>query len=391
MIERRMRSILRQLNERPRSRDALGAIAYLLTGVALLQFGGYRLWADVALIDEPAAFLVLLGAMSLLAVWRSTRPFLVLLLGTGLAVCDLLLGSSFGVILLLGDFVYCAFRYGGDRGVRALLWGILALTVVAVLTLVVWFRGSGVAAAVSLQWALTVMIGGLWGWNVRSERVSTRTAMALRHAQETERLRRRIAHDLHDHVANHIAVAGLHIEAARLRGAREERLPGAAAQSLEKATQGTDEAHRRLRQLIAVLTTIDGLEQHPLSSDGSLDDLLPDDRSLLRRGHDLTDILAAQSASGAAIIRRVVSELITNAVKHGEGDVLLDVDDDAVRVSNVIAGTSAVPGTGIGTAGAALLLEDIGGSLSAERLAGTDRWRATVTLPRVFVEGVRHA
>lgn len=261
----------------------------------------------------------------------------------------------------------------------------------AVLTLVVWFRGSGVAAAVSLQWALTVMIGGLWGWNVRSERVSTRTAMALRHAQETERLRRRIAHDLHDHVANHIAVAGLHIEAARLRGAREERLPGAAAQSLEKATQGTDEAHRRLRQLIAVLTTIDGLEQHPLSTDGSLDDLLPDDRSLLRRGHDLTDILAAQSASGAAIIRRVVSELITNAVKHGEGDVLLDVDDDAVRVSNVIAGTSAVPGTGIGTAGAALLLEDIGGSLSAERLAGTDRWRATVTLPRVFSEGVRHA
>ena len=387
----RIRVLWEGLRRAPRTRDALAAAAYLALGLALLQLGAARLWIFPGLPRFDLGFLLALLAMAALATQRSSRPFLVLLAGAVVTVGDALIGSSVGVVVLFGDFVYCAFRYGGDRGVRALLWGILALTVVAVLTLVVWFRGSGVAAAVSLQWALTVMIGGLWGWNVRSERVSTRTAMALRHAQETERLRRRIAHDLHDHVANHIAVAGLHIEAARLRGAREERLPGAAAQSLEKATQGTDEAHRRLRQLIAVLTTIDGLEQHPLSTDGSLDDLLPDDRSLLRRGHDLTDILAAQSASGAAIIRRVVSELITNAVKHGEGDVLLDVDDDAVRVSNVIAGTSAVPGTGIGTAGAALLLEDIGGSLSAERLAGTDRWRATVTLPRVFVEGVRHA
>src|SRR5699024_4444776 len=115
-----------------------------------------------------------------------------------------------------------------------------------------------------------------------------------RHARETERLRERIAHELHDHVANQIAVAGLHVEAARLRGAQAEALPPGALRSLDQATEGTDQAHRKLRQLIAVLTTSGDVDGDPHDAPGALDDLVPGDRSIVRRGRDLDALVAEQ-------------------------------------------------------------------------------------------------
>lgn len=382
MGEQRIRALLRQVNGRPRTRDALVAAGYFIAGLALLQFGGFGLWPEVAVIDAASGFIAVLVAMCLVTSLRSSHPFIVLALGVPIAVADLLLGGSLAIVVIMADFVYCAFRYGGDRGVRVLLWLVLALAVAAVISLVVWLPTNAVAAGIALQWSLTVLVGGLWGWTVRSERLATRSAMSVRHAHETERLRQRIAHELHDHVANHIAVAGLHIEAARLRGARSDALPAEVAHSLDQATEGTDQAHRRLRQLIAVLTTMSDLDAQALGAPGALEDLVPTGRTLVRQGRDLDDVLASYDVSASEIVRRAVRELVVNAVKHGDGDTVLEATGNEVRITNAISEGATTPGTGIGVTGAALLLDDLGAGLSSRANETADQWEAVISLPR---------
>lgn len=392
MASSRIRSLVQRLNDRPRSRDATAAVVYLLLGLALLQFGGYRLWSAASVRPSPslwspeAGFLVSLIVMSALAVVRSTHPFLVLAAATPFAAADLLLGGSLGVVILFGDFVYCAFRYGSDRGVRIVLVIIIALCVATGTVFLFWPSAADPFAIVAVQWALIVMIAALWGWNVRSERQRTQTAMAEEHQRATERLRQRIAHDLHDLVANQIAVAGLNIEAARLQIGRGAPLPDEVDETLAQAVRGTEEAHGQLRRLIAVLTTVGDLAegaaaQHPDAR--SLDALVPTGRRLVRRGGDLDAVLAAAALGTGGIVMRVLAELVTNAVKHGTGDIVLtvsDADELTVRLSNrITARAGRASGSGIGITGAQLLLEGSGASL--ESAPGDEaEWNAVLTI-----------
>ncbi|MGY1552207.1 sensor histidine kinase [Microbacterium sp. A588] len=385
---------IHQVNARPRTRDTIVAVAYLVLGLLLLQFGGYGIWA--ALLSFPAmgpwstgsGFLLLLILMSALAVLRSSRPFLVLVLGTPLAAFDFFLGGSLGVVLLFADFVYCAFRYGGDRGVRTLLVTIVGTIAATALTLLFWPGVSVQVVTVVLQWALIVLIGALWGWNVRSERQRTRTVMSAEHRQATQQLRQKIAHDLHDLVANQIAVAGLNIEAARLRLGQMTEISAEAEESLTQAAHGTDEAHRQLRRLIAVLTTVDDLadETAPLSIQ-HIDDLVPIGRTLVREGADL-DVALTASPRSAGVAMRAIHELVVNAVKHGEGDIVLrtragESGPVTVQIENRIASPgasrTAIAGSGIGISGATLLLGGIGASVESAP-TGDGCWRAGLAL-----------
>lgn len=392
----RVRAVVERLNTHPRSRDALAAVAYLLLGIVLLQFGVYGMWGTAAAIlpsglwGAESAFLVLLVLMSALATARSTRPLLVLGAGVALVVADLLIGSSLGVILVFADFVYCAFRYGSDRGVRVVLTGIIAACAVAAASMLLWPPADVRAVAPVLQLALIVLIAAQWGWNVRSERQRTRAAMAQDHLQATQRLRQQIAHELHDLVANQIAVAGLNVEAARLRVAQMTEVSAEIDESLAQAARGTDEAHSQLRRLIAVLTTVEDLGQEPAPAlrDGQLDDLVPVGRALVRSGIGVDEVFD-RAPRTVGIVMRVLRELVINAVKHGQGDVLLTATDDGgavrVQVSNRIAdGDPVAPphgaGSGIGITGAALLLNGLDAHLESAA-TGDGQWRATITLP----------
>src|SRR5690606_14696825 len=106
------------LNAHPRARDGMVASAWLILGLALLQFGGFRLWSIAAVLPTAgSAFLVLLLAMTGLSTQRSSRPFLALGAGVILTVVDMLFGGSVGVILIFTDLLYAAFKYGSSRGV----------------------------------------------------------------------------------------------------------------------------------------------------------------------------------------------------------------------------------------------------------------------------------
>jgi len=388
----RIRLLAQRLSAHPRRRDAVVAVSYLLLGLALLQLGGYRLWSAAAVIppaspwSQQSSFLLLLIVMSALAAARSTHPFLVLAAGTPFAAADVLLGGSLGVVILFADFIYCAFLYGSDRGVRTLLVIIVAVCVATGMLFLVWPSATGPFAIVAVQWALIVMIAALWGWNVRSERQRTQTAMAEEHLRATERLRQRIAHDLHDLVANQIAVAGLNIEAARLQIGLVPDPPGEWDETLAQAMRGAEEAHSQLRRLIAVLTTVDGLADAPVATHPqarSLEALVPVGRRLVRRGGELADGLAALTPGAGRIVSRVLAELVANAVKHGSGDIVLDVTDAdvlTVRLSNrVIPGGGRAPGSGIGITGAQLLLGGSGASLESAP-SGEGEWSAVLTI-----------
>lgn len=373
-----------QLNSHPRARDAVVAGVWLLIGLAALQLAGIRMWADFALFDtDGTLYLGALLAIAAVALMRSTRPFLALGLGATIAAVDLAFGGSLGVVLILSDLVYAAVKYGSDRGLRVGLWTALGAAVLLAAGLLVVSPHSPTVPTVAVQLALIIFVSGAWGWAVRSERARTRAALVDAHARQTGEMRERIAHDLHDLVANHIAVAGLHIEAAKLRveaSAAEsalgcvphaapdpDRPPGPAAatlSSLARAKQGTDAAHRELRALIAVLTAtlepgsagLGGSERQPEGSLeiavqlGALANALPGGRALRWQAGALeratADLTASPSAAQAAALR-VLRELVANAAKHGTGDVELGLAGVGAGVG---VGVSAGPGSADGTA-----------------------------------------
>jgi signal transduction histidine kinase len=389
---------LQYLDGHPRTRDAALSAFWLITGLALLQFHGFHLWSITAVFPTAGGmFLVTLVVMVALCTQRSSRPFLMLFLGAIVALGDLMFGGSIGVILVFTDLIYAAFKYGSDRGVRVILWLMVGVAILTVATLTVWQPANATLLSIVIsQWALIIFVAAMWGWNVRSEHIRTRALMAQDHAVSLQRLRRRIAHDLHDLVANQIAVAGLHVEAAKLEIAQAQLSASGLHRSLEQASRGTDEADQQLRRMILVLSAVDDLDEHaevPVDAlvDECVDGLaaqMPGPRALVWSGSGASGLragLANSPTARARAILRVVQELVANAVKHGRGDVRIFVDASqgiTVRVTNDIAqGTRSQRGSGIGIRGAALLLEGTGARLDSQAREADQGWSATLCAP----------
>ncbi len=388
-----------RITARPATRDAAIAVLWLLVGLVLFAIGGIRIWAPVAVVDDapPGVFLATLLAMTAIATQRSRHPLLALTAGTAVAVIDVLCGGSLGVVVVMTDLAYSAVNHGSSRAVRMLLRGALGAALVVAVVLLVLRPDDPAIVTVAVQWALILSISGLWGWNVRSERLLTRTVMTVQHATETRELRHRIAHELHDLVANQIAVAGLHVEAAKLQADRIAAPGGSAAlqSSLDQAKRGTDQAHRELRNLIGVLTASWDIEDpapaRPDEQLAALGRLLPAGRRLSWRGAGRAGLLSALEAepeSRARVVLRVLEELVANAAKHGEGEVAVSVGPDAggadalaVEVHNRRGrGDEGAPVGGLGIGAARLLLGGVGATLEAA--AEGAEWRAAIRLPR---------
>lgn len=366
-----------RVDSRPRLRDAIVVGVYLVLGLVLFWAGAIRLSIAVApLRVEDGFFLLTLLGMCAVALLRSRRPLTALVLGSAITAVDGLGGSSLAVILVFFDLVYCAVKYGSDRGIRIATWVAAALAAAAGVVLLIVRPESPVVLIVVAQWVLITTIAATWGWNVRSERLRTSALMAEQHARATQRMRQRIAHDLHDLVSNQIAVAGLHVEAARIRVEQAGIDAPEIGHSFERAKQGTDQAHRQLRRLIAVLSTVDDLGEADSDLAGELARLAsmpPAGRALVWTGDGedaLRDFLEDRSAAQAGILPRVLHELVANAVKHGRGDIevsaLVRDAGSVVTVRNAYLGNGAPErGSGIGITGAELLLDGTGATLES--------------------------
>lgn len=391
-----IRRSISRLNANPRGRDIVIAVFWLILGLALLQISAYPLWPPLAVFQTSGfAFLLILIALALITTQRSQRPFLALALGAPLIALDVMFGGTLGAILILTDLIYCAVKYGSARGVRILIWLIMGYIATIFGIVLIWFRTEPIAYVVVVQWALFLLVATLWGWNVRSERLRISAVLAEQHAQLNQQMRQRIAHDLHDLVANQIAVSGLHVEAAKLQlaaatAALPDGLP-ALNESLDQAALGAARADAQLRRLIQVLKAVDDLTEQPdipieqLINETiyALDRQLPGARELHWAAESRSELHTAileMPTANARLVLRVLQELIANAAKHGIGDIEVRVAHGTIAVRNSFhPGVVSSRGSGIGINGADLLLEGTGMSLAS----GADapgNWLAEIQL-----------
>ncbi len=204
------------------------------------------------------------------------------------------------------------------------------------------------------------------------------SALATVDAQAGNEERLAIAREVHDIVGHTVSLLGVQAAAARRQITRDT--DGAEAMLLtmeEQSRRSVDE----IRSLIAVLRgpAGDGDEARatPTPSIDQLDDLIEDVRGsgtevTYRRAGTLPD------ATGLGLsIYRVVQEALSNAIRHGDGDVEVVVtgDDADVRVfvSNRLSREDRVngrrPRAGSGLAGMRERVALHGGTLVADRRA----------------------
>jgi len=407
-----------RLNANPRGRDAVLAVCWLIVGLGLLQLGAYPLWAPLAVFHTSGtAFLIILLAFAALTTQRSRSPFLALAAAVPLLVADVLFGGSLGAIIIFTDLIYAAVKYGSDRQVRLLIWIMIGSFLALLAFIAIWFPDNPTAHVVAVQWVLILVVATLWGWNVRSERLRTSARLAQVHVNATQQLRQRIAHDLHDLVANQVAVTGLHVEAATLQlgtlrspshaaatrhhsapaADTKERTLQALAESLDQAALGASRADSQLRRMIHVLQAVDDLNAQPelpveLLVQKCIDEAdhqLPGERHLIWVDEGAAALHAAcmqLPPAHARLALRVLHELIANAGKHGVGDVEVQIQRGSIERVTVrnsyLPGTTNTRGSGIGISGASMLLEGTGMHLNSGPAPAT-QWNAELTLHEI--------
>jgi signal transduction histidine kinase len=172
--------------------------------------------------------------------------------------------------------------------------------------------------------------------------------------------RLRIAQDLHDSLGHHLVALGLHLEAA------VHESDGSARASIRTA-QGM--ARAALRDVKAIVRKQD--DETPVDLPKEIRRLA--DELLHPKVHfNCSRDVVIDDARMSRTLFRVVQEIVTNAIRHGEAHNLwIDIDDHDNRV--VLAARDDGQGTasvaeGFGLSGMRRRLEELGGTLSATPL-----------------------
>lgn len=304
----------------------------------------------------------LIGVIVVAVMLRRYRPVAVLA-----GVTAVLLGTIMfkavagGLVLVIGVLTYSAALYSPKR--RPWLYAGTVLLAIMVVGLVVdwrtWLRLETLGV---FAW----IIGGAGvGDSIRMRRAYiaevTERARQAEQTREEEARRRviderlRIARELHDVVAHHIAVIGVHAGAAShvLRHDPEQVWP-----VLDRIREASDTVLTEIQSVIGLLRDpgeVEGTEPVP---------------GLER----LPDLLAGLAANGFHVARldrgparplpavadlaayRIVQEALTNAHRYGDGSAALSVEYGAdavtIEVSNRIGGRRpGRPGSGFGLIG----------------------------------------
>jgi len=215
----------------------------------------------------------------------------------------------------------------------------------------------------------------------RLRRQEHRVAMDRALADEREA----IARDLHDVISHHVSAIGIHAGVARMALAHSEAdgQPQVAA-SLSAVESSSRAAMVDLRRQLDLLHgNHDAGDRQPGLA--NIDELID---SVGRAGLTVALVVPTDAAvlpeSLDITVFRIVQELLTNALRHGDGTASLEVRHDGDRLvivqSNPIA-SQPYSGESLrhGLDGIRRRAELFGGTLECERDEG--RWRAVVSLP----------
>ncbi|MEV6238421.1 histidine kinase [Lentzea sp. NPDC051838] len=212
----------------------------------------------------------------------------------------------------------------------------------------------------------------------RAERAErTREEEARRRVAE-ERLR--IARELHDVVAHHIAVVKVQATGARHLGpGHEEQTAGA----LDAISRSADAALREMAFVVGLLR--EPSPTRPPRGLAQLTDLIEDVSGHLAVEHRQNGDARPLPTAVDVAAYRIALEALTNAQKHGDGTAALTVAYDSLGVTLDITnplGRNQNSGSGYGIPGMRERAEALGGSVTAG-VDGSGRFAVRASLPAV--------
>ncbi|MDL5158245.1 sensor histidine kinase [Actinomycetospora termitidis] len=386
---------VRDVLPRPWWWDAGIALLTVAVGVASMSLVPVRFAVDVP-PAAPWVRLALVVAVAAPQLLRTRRPGLALVLVVPLAAADVAAGFSPASALALWDLLYCAVLHGSAAVSRRAQRAGPALYALALAGLALAGTSTALLVASAFTGAGLLLLPVWWAAEVRRP---TREALASREAAEqAARIaaldrraavadeRARIARELHDSVAGHLAAIALQSQAA-LRTAE----PAARERVLGSVRENSVRALDEMRALIGVLRTGADAAEGPSPTAPRLADLPALVESARAGGLDVEvdGVLAPGGVPGPVDLTayRIVQEALTNVSVHAPGatvrvavgreggDVLL------LEVINSLAAGSSGPhvGAGSGVEGMKVRAAAVGGELEAGR--DEDRWRVVARLP----------
>lgn len=361
-----------------------------LLDLALLIAIVVRGWLVVR--DGAVAELAVLAAVTVTLALRHRHPQLATAVVGGLTVVAAAVGADPTVYAVLT----CAALFNAAMYARRRSVLVLAAGVLVVLAPTMTRAGDGQPLPVALltvgTWTALALGLGSAVWANRDyvlalehEAAAIRAARASETARHITDERLRIARDLHDAVAH--SIAAINVQA----GAAERHLradPARAEESLRQVRGASRAVLAELRDIVAVLRSTQPAEDDDLAGRASasgIPALLADARSrgdVVRADVDL-ELDGVDPATGAALYR-VVQEALTNAHRHGDGDVTLTIHDEGdaivLVVVNLVAVRAARPVGGYGLVGMRERVEQTGGRLEVG--AAADVFTLRAWLPR---------
>lgn len=333
-----------------------------------------------------ASIVIILGSLAV-ALWRPRFPLQGLLAQIGILSVSLAFSDIYGS-LCLALSVLCLISVGIERPLRIVIPATLLVQVAFFAVLVVLDDDSDTRIQTASIFGVVSGSAGAAGLGVaiRSQRkyidaINERAVHAeeTREAESRRRVsdeRMRIARDLHDAVAHHIAVVSVYTGLARTTLNTSTEKTEAA---LAKAQESTRSVLSELQQIVHILRDSEGAEEtsrQPIPEFSQIEDLIATFADtgfrVTYRVHGLSGEIPT---STGLVTYRVVQESLTNAARYGDGAALVDITfgGDAIRieVSNTISTAErGTQGTGHGLIGMRERVRLIDGSLTYTSDAG---------------------
>ncbi|MFF3485481.1 sensor histidine kinase [Streptomyces sp. NPDC002701] len=215
----------------------------------------------------------------------------------------------------------------------------------------------------------------------RRQEAESRRQEVARHVAE-ERLR--IARELHDSVAHHLAVVSVHTNVARANLTRSPQVAERALGDVQAATQSVME---ELGVVLGVLRASESDPVPPTPVDAAMiDDLLRSFEGIgLRVRADGLDHLLALAPLALTAAQRLLQEALTNAQRYGDGAAAVVVDAPVngyvtLSVRNAwVPGETTSAGSGLGLVGMEERVHLLGGTFHAG--PDTDGFLVSAQLP----------
>lgn len=369
-----LRRLRDQLRRRPIVADALLGLMLIILFLGLIMPLLFSLSTPTNAGDPAIAGLWLLSLMviaCLSLVLRRSYPYPVWGVITLCAVAITAIENEPTEILL--PLCFALYTLGSRTRLRP---AIVAAVVTALALLAVQVPESGWITGELLEmpvWVgLALAIGVAVKYQRRAIEEARQRAVAAEASREKEAQRRvaderiRIARELHDVIAHHIAVIGVQ------SGAAEHLLdsdPEKARNALSHVRISSRDVLMEMNQLLGVLRTDEGDGRHPARGLAQLDDLI---ESWRRIGMPISFHQIGEPSPLAPLVDvtayRVIEEALTNAHKYGSGSASLTIEWKSstmiLRVINpVVQARTSTSQTGRGLTGMKERATAVGGRL----------------------------